>query len=141
MNHIYINKTSKSKWKIHMVKFLLILLLCIHVYSIFSETLSFIRNLYEGKVITQTKIIFLFIVVSVCLSMLWRVQKGNYILFILGQLLIIIAMCNAYSFSNSALIFFQLTGIVLFFISSVRIFVFLFRGKGERFIEDILSRR
>lgn len=140
MNQVFA-KYPNFKLRGHIVKFLLILPLCIHVYSIFSESISFVRNLYEGKIIAQSENLFLIIVVSVYFSMLWKTQRANYILFLFGQLLIITAIYNALFFSKSLLFFLLFTGIILFFISSLKIFIFFFSDKGKHFIETILFRK
>jgi hypothetical protein len=108
------------------------------------ESISSIYHLTganQGKFIPKVSILFLAIVVSLCFSLLWRVQKFGFILFLFGQVLIVMGVYDPLSFQRYALVGLQLVGMILFLFGCGRMLFFLSTQRGLDFIASVIFGR
>ena len=134
----------RSTWKIRIIQILMILLLCTQIYSFVPDSISsiyYLSGAIQGKFTPKVSILFLAIVVSLCFSLLWKAQRFGFILFVLGQVFIVIGVYDPLSFHTYALIGLQLVGIILFLFGSGRMLFFLLTQRGLDFIASAILKR
>jgi hypothetical protein len=95
----------------------------------------------QGEFTPEVSILFLAIVVSLCFSVLWKAQKFDFVLFVLGQVFIVMGVYDPLSFHRYALIVLQLVGIILFLFGSGRMLFFLLTQRGLDFIASAILKR
>ncbi len=130
--------------KIRIAQVLMVLLLCNQIYTLLQVSISSIYHLSgatQGKFTPKVSILFLAIVVSLCFSLLWRAQRFSFMLFVLGQGLVVIGAYDLLSLQKYALIALQLVGMILFSFGSVRILLFVLTQRGSDFIASTILRQ
>jgi hypothetical protein len=142
--HISGKEVMRSNWIIRIAQIMMILLLCNQIYSFVSEVISSVYHLNsanQGKFIPKVSILFLAIVVSLCFSLLWKVQKVSFISFVLGQIFIVVGVYDPLSFQRYVLVGLQMVGMILFLLGSGRMLFFLSTQRGLAFIGSVTFRR
>lgn len=122
---------------------LFIVVICLQLYEFLRSSISFINLPSYSKIAIgpESNLLFLALVVTLGLSVLWHAKKLAYMLFVAGQLCIIFAEYNPLNFSRNAVIGIQLLGMTQFVYASFRLIFFLFSSKGFEFIETRIYKK
>jgi hypothetical protein len=124
------------------LKLLLILIMGILTYDIASAFVISLQASSRSEIgPAQLKLLFLPIICSIGLSLLWTSCKYEYMLLLSGQILILGPLSHEFSFPNKTLIVIQTFGAILFSIATVRITTFLISRGSNAFIENLLIKK